>query len=181
MKPSEVKPSEVKPSEVKPSEVKPSEMKHLTETEIADWVTGLHTPAILRHVEDCPECRERARTLASALQLFRESAREWADNRTPPVRMISAQRLKPWAVRWAVAAVALALLVSVPVYDSYRRDRQARAETALAARQAAEEAEDAALLSQVDTGVSRAVPAPLEPLVSLVSWNSGSWNASAGQ
>jgi hypothetical protein len=66
-------------------------------------------------------------------------------------------------LRWALVAVATVLLAAVPIYRS--RERRRAIETSL---------EDTVLLEQIDAGVSRSVPAPMEPLTSLVSWSSTS-------
>ena len=60
-----------------------------------------------------------------------------------------------------MVAVVMVLLAAIPIYRS--RERQRPADTSL---------EDAVLLEQIDAGVSRSVPAPMEPLTGLVSWSS---------
>ncbi len=64
-------------------------------------------------------------------------------------------------MRWALIAAALLMLVAIPIYQG-AKEKQRRVERAKA---------DALLLEQVDAGVSRAVPQPMEPLLRLVTWD----------
>jgi hypothetical protein len=66
--------------------------------------------------------------------------------------------VRHYPLRWAVAALAAALLLAVPVHT--KRQQHAAEEAAL----------DAQLLRQVDVEISRAVPATMEPLANLVTW-----------
>jgi hypothetical protein len=54
-------------------------------------------------------------------------------------------------MRWPLAAAAAILLVGIPLYKAARDARQAEA--------------DALLLERVEAGVSRVVPAAMEPLL----------------
>jgi hypothetical protein len=144
--------------------------QHLSEEEIAGWALGERTPALLLHLSECAECRKQTETFSDALLNFRRSAHDWAEGRQPPVRLPEPARWWRVPMRWALVAAALIPLASAPVYDRYRQHRAVRE---LAYRQA-QEAADSALLRQVDNGISRAVPGPMEPLVALVSWSSGS-------
>jgi hypothetical protein len=58
------------------------------------------------------------------------------------------------------------LMTAVLAYRSYSAHLSAARE-----RTVLDAAEDTALLNQVDTQISRAVPGPMEPLVPLVAWN----------
>ncbi|MES1257974.1 MAG: hypothetical protein ABUS51_06075 [Acidobacteriota bacterium] len=144
--------------------------QHLSEEEIAGWAMGERTPALQFHVSECAECRAQTETLSDALLQFRHAAHGWAQGREARFRLPAPA---PWwrlPARWALVTAGLILLAAVPAYETYREHRAARER----AGSEAQEAADAALLRQVDAGISRRVPQPLEPLVSLVSWSSGS-------
>jgi hypothetical protein len=150
--------------------------RHLTEDEVTALVSGVCGEEQLRHHAGCAACRNRTAVLEEALSRFRQSARDWAVNeRVPVMGPASAGRSRAAAsfsgARWLFAACALALIAAVPAYNGYVHQRTAH--------QAERDAADAALLRQVDAEVSRAVPQPMEPLLPLVSWNSGAAPAAA--
>ena len=129
--------------------------EHLTEADISAWVLGDRSNP---HVTECAECRIEVASMEAALLQFRASAHEVAARQTPVVaRVAEPQR---WWPQLAFAAVAVALLLAIPAWQRAERERVAK-----------QEAADTALLRQVDAEVSRAVPGPMEPLVSLVSWD----------
>lgn len=137
---------------------------HLSSEQVSHWMIGERTGREEEHARQCPECAARLANIESAIALFRDSVRDCGEMYgSPEVSLASkAQSVQP--SRWAAIAAALLLLAAIPFYTT-SRDRRRAAEMARA---------DAVLLEQVDAGISRAVPAPMEPLVKLVSWNSGS-------
>ena len=128
--------------------------EHLTEADISAWVMGDRSNT---HVTECAECRIEVAAMEAALLEFRASAHELAAGQTPVVRVAEP---RPWWPQLALAATAVALLLAIPAWQRAERERVAK-----------QEAADTALLRQVDAEVSRAVPGPMEPLVSLVSWD----------
>lgn len=139
---------------------------HFSSEQVSRWTIGERTDREEEHVRQCPECSAKLAGLDSAIALFRVSVRDCGElYGRPNVFLPSKGRRVPFLARpsrWASVAAALLLLAAIPVYTNFR-DR----------RRAAEMARDAVLLEQVDAEISRAVPAPMEPLVKLVSWNSG--------
>jgi hypothetical protein len=137
-------------------------IEHLSGEQISQWMLGERGPRLERHVAECDECRAQLAGLETTLLQFRGAVREMSSSAPPPAWRQPASG--PWFSwpRLAFAAVTLLLLAVLPVYWSARVKRQA-AESARA---------DALLLEQVDSSISRAVPAPMEPLVNLVTWNS---------
>jgi anti-sigma factor RsiW len=138
-------------------------IQHLTAEQISQWLMGYRTALIEQHLALCPECRAELSQMESTLTQFRGAMRDWSGTAVPPAWQRPAAR-SPWFSwpRLVWAAAALCFLVAVPVYWSVHARRQA-AEAARA---------DALLLERVDSAISRAVPEPMEPLVSLVTWNS---------
>jgi hypothetical protein len=129
-------------------------MTHLSAEQIAQWIAGQRSAETELHVESCGQCRARVTGFEDVMTQFRGAVRSVPA--PPPVW--SARRAVVWPHLVAVAAIALLLMV--PLY----REREAR-------RRAAIEEQDAQLLQQVDTGISRAVPDAMDPLVKMVSWN----------
>ncbi|MGD0869412.1 MAG: hypothetical protein ABSB88_07675 [Bryobacteraceae bacterium] len=137
--------------------------EHLSPEDISRWFAGERSSESQRHVGECEECSARLDRTESALAEFRGSVHDWSAAEAasaPPIAWRPPARHT--AQRWVLAAASLLILVSAPAYWHSRR--QARA---------AEMARADALLEQVDTGISRAVPQTMEPLVNLVTWGSG--------
>jgi hypothetical protein len=141
---------------------------HLSSEQISRWMIGERTDREQEHARQCPECAAQVANLGSAIALFRDSARDCGEMYGYPKFGLPARTQSVRAgfmgrpSRWASVVAALLLLAAIPIYTN-SRDRRRAAEMARA---------DALLLEQVDAGISRAVPAPMEPLVKLVSWNS---------
>jgi hypothetical protein len=123
--------------------------------------------------------------LQQALKNFRQSVHAWseaeyrseADSKRPHTLRAAAH--SPWrpVLSWALGCMVVAGGVSGGIYDHHRivvERQQAAARIAhqrqLAAQQQAQET-DEALLSNVDTDISRSVPAAMEPLAQLMDDN----------
>jgi len=134
---------------------------HLSSVEISEWAAGTRTRERENHLHECAACRGELTRLQGALSEFRDSLRSWSagqDGAAPrPVWLTEGPR-GVHRLRWALVAVVMVLLAAIPIYRS--RERQRQADTSL---------EDAVLLEQIDAGVSRSVPATMEPLTGVVS------------
>jgi hypothetical protein len=117
--------------------------------------------------------------LEQVLVDFRQSAHAWSEaefNRPRAVR-VAAHSAWRHALAWALGCVVVAGGVSGGIYE-HRRDVVARQlahdrilhQQQLAAQQKANET-DESLLANVDTDVSRSVPAAMEPLAQLMDEN----------
>jgi predicted anti-sigma-YlaC factor YlaD len=125
---------------------------HLSLEETYQWLSGERLEEVEEHLRDCPACKAEMHQLQNALTGFRNSLEQ------SPVPPVSYSRVRQIVPRWILATAALALLVATPVYWNVRQQR------------AAEQAKaDQLLLERVETGLSRAVPASMEPLLQLVS------------
>jgi hypothetical protein len=147
--------------------------RHLSSEEISEWAAGTRTGEGENHLHDCSECRGELTRLQGVLSEFRDSLRHWsaAQGGSAPTPVWLTERPRgAHRLRWALVAVAMVLLAAIPIYRNRERQRQADASL-----------DDAVLLEQIDAGVSRSVPAPMEPLTSLVSWSSTSSTATAMQ
>jgi hypothetical protein len=142
---------------------------HLSPQEISEWAAGTRTMERENHLHQCAECRGELTRLQGVLLEFRDSLRDWSVSQhgaAPRPTWLTETPRAVHRLRWALVAVTMILLAAIPIYRS--RVQRHVVDTSL---------EDAVLLEQIDTGVSRSVPAPMEPLVSLES--SGSANSVA--
>jgi len=141
--------------------------QHLTSEQISNWLAGERTPQQESHLRECPVCAGEVARIQTTLQSFGATVDRLSEQqmRGAPqsVRQLAAvrpQTTRP--LRWALAVAALSIAVGLPFYERTMNERH-RQEMAKA---------DAALLEQIDAEVSRAVPAPMEPLIDLVAWDS---------
>jgi hypothetical protein len=125
---------------------------HLSSNQICRWLAGDRGPEEQQHLRICPACRAELEQFENALTGFRSSLEQ------SPVPAVGYSRVRQTLPRWVLAAAALALLVATPVYWNARQQR------------AAEQAKsDELLLERIDAGLSRSVPASMEPLMQLIS------------
>jgi len=125
---------------------------HLSSEEMYQWLSGEHGADVDEHLHECPACQTELLQFRNALAGFRTSLEK---SPIPAVRRKqSSQRLS----RWVLASAALSLMVAAPMYWNARQQR------------AAEQAKaDELLLERVNAGLSRSVPASMEPLMQLIS------------
>ena len=140
--------------------------QHLTSEQISRWIVGERTAQMEEHAAECPECSAEIARMEAALSMYRSSVRQWSERQTGLERANAWKPegrgfRMPQPMRWALIAAALLILVAIPLYRG-AQEKQRRAEMAKA---------DALLLEQVDAGISRAVPQPMEPLLRLVTWD----------
>ncbi len=123
--------------------------------------------------EDDPE-------VAQALRNFKASVDAWSEaemSRPRTVRMV--RRSWRLAASWALGCVVAAGTLAGAVYQRQHQQEQARVAAAKAAAQKAASLQQAAaqdlatqtdqdLLANVDSDISRAVPAAMEPLAQLM-------------
>jgi anti-sigma factor RsiW len=131
--------------------------KHLSSKQISRWIAGQQTSKVERHLEQCAECSMELTRSHSGFVAFAQSVREWAQQQKEELQpaeirawTASRNRWRPWVLGLAAGVVALA--VGIPAYRSSRDARE----------------KDAQLLEQVQTQLSRSVPASMEPLMRLM-------------
>ena len=114
--------------------------------------------------------------LQQALVNFRQSVHAWSESEFNSPRTVRVAANSGWrpVLAWALGCMVIAGGVSGGIYDHHRvvvERQQAAARIAherqLATQQKAQET-DEALLANVDTDVSRSVPAAMEPLAQLM-------------
>jgi hypothetical protein len=91
-------------------------MKHLTDDQLAEWLSGVSTGETLAHIAECPQCYDETGALRADIARYAVARRRQArqarsahlTNIFSPRKTIAAHRL-----RWATVA-ALALLLAAP-------------------------------------------------------------------
>ncbi len=134
---------------------------HLSSEQFSEYIIGIPSPAVTRHVQVCPACRAELARFREALSEFRDGVRAWSADQAQVAASIPASRSHTRSnaahqFAWAVA-IALVCIIASFVFPRHIVD---------GAR-----AGDAALLNRVDAQVSRAAPASMEPLMKLVVEN----------
>jgi hypothetical protein len=138
-------------------------ISHLSSEQISKVLADKATAEETLHANECVECRTELTRLRETLSLFRDSVLEWANenHRSAPssVAFLRAEKsaYSRQPLRWALITALLILFVAVPLYRSVSDHHR---ET---------DAEDSLLLEQVNAHLSRTVPAPMEPLMQLLS------------
>jgi hypothetical protein len=137
--------------------------EHLSPEDISRWLAGERSSELERHAGECEECSARLDAMESALAEFRGSVQDWsAAQSASAARIAWRPSVRHRVHRYILAAASLSILVSASAYWHSRQMTRA-----------AEMARANALLVQVDTEISRAIPQTMEPLVNLVTWGSG--------
>jgi len=149
--------------------------QHLTQDQIAEWFAGERRREVLDHLRHCAQCSDEIANFEKTLWQFRGSVREWSSEQFNPATQIQIASGPKFSLFrpawWAAATLAVALLVGVSLNHSWRKSEPIpQSSTA-----------DAVLLEQVDEQISRTVPAPMAPLMELVSYDGKTDQAETGQ
>jgi hypothetical protein len=138
--------------------------KHLTEDQIARCFAGQYTIDERQHIQQCAACGAQLDRLATSISLFRNAVRDRIDARValhapaivfedqPPV---SATPI--W--RWAMVTVVAVLLVALPFFIT--RPQQF-------VENASAPADPDILMREINVHLSRTMPAPMEPILTLI-------------
>jgi hypothetical protein len=135
---------------------------HLSAEEVDGYVMGERNREVEEHLRDCRVCADEVQRVTEPFQLFGSAVRSLGEE-TAPLRHLFQSPVETSPSQWrfrriTLMAVAFSMMIAVPVYR-HEMNRQA----AVAATQ------DEILLRQVESGLSRSVPAPMEPLAKLMS------------
>jgi hypothetical protein len=149
---------------------------HLTPEKISQWlVEGPDQPAV-QHVKTCSFCEAKLADAQAPLAAFRGALVGWSDAQPAPLHLKSsiAKNEAPMGARLWLPAVIFALAVLVLV--GYARipallHGNSGSQPSVAMASPPPDS-DEALLNQVDTEVSEAVPDAMAPLTDLVAWDS---------
>jgi hypothetical protein len=59
---------------------------HLTDAQFTDLLLGTIPPAVIAHLESCPQCAEESQRVAGAIGSFAQQSRLWAERRAAAQR-----------------------------------------------------------------------------------------------
>jgi hypothetical protein len=134
---------------------------HLSSEQVSRFIAGDGTAEETKHASGCAACATEIERLREVFSVFHDSAQEWMQQSggshlpSPTRAGDEPRRFSLYPLRWAFA-LALAVLVAIPIYKTVTEPR-------------ADDANDAQLLEEINAHLSRTVPAPMEPLMELLS------------
>ena len=137
--------------------------RHLSPEDFSEWIIGKpgeRTPEREQHLRECAECAAELDRIQAPIALLRGAVREWSANEdrgsaSIAERISMSRRSGGLWLRLAATAAALAVLIAIGI-----EGRNWRA--------AGVDREDEILLGQVQTAVSRSVPATMQPVYDLM-------------
>ena len=142
---------------------------HLTHEELTDNLLGVSSFTVNAHLLNCPACANELSHMKSTIAGFRGAANAWSENALAkaPKEQAFSRRSSP-TLRWVLAAM-IALVASLTFYIRGRGENQANTASTASPVITVESPQlqiekDNQLLSEVDTELTEAVPAPMQPL-----------------
>ncbi len=131
---------------------------HLSQEQFARCFAGTPTLEESRHIAACGECREDLEAFGATVSRLRYAIRERVDAH-PAAPLEPYQALRAPKLRWALAAAAILLLGMMPLLTP-------RPAGSMQQPQMADSPE--ALMDAINVHLSRTVPSPMEPMMSLL-------------
>jgi hypothetical protein len=139
--------------------------KHLTEDQIAKCFAGQPTDVEWLHIQECAACSAELDRLTNSISLFRNAVRDRIDARVAVHAPVFEDRPPVAATpmwNWALVAAVAFVLVTLPLFIT--RPKQFIENTSVAT--------DAdTLMREVNLHLSRTLPAPMEPIMTLIPKN----------
>ena len=137
---------------------------HLSEDQFAKCILGRSTRAELQHIRECPECSIELERFEKMLSLFRTALRDRIDDRVashpPDETPLRRREAGISTLRWAWVTAAIVALV-IPLFMSEKKPQKVD-------EQLSTETNPVAIMDRVNLHLSRTVPAPMEPMMSLI-------------
>ena len=133
--------------------------QHMSQEQFSRCFLGTATSEERRHLLDCGECRLELETFATSVAFLRSAIRGRVDARvmTQPALSLRVDRMPK--VRWALASVAILLIGMLPLLTTLPARNVHLAPVATSPE---------ALMNAINVHLSRTVPSPMEPMMSLV-------------
>lgn len=161
-------------------QIKGGQMRgHLTSKEISQWLVEGPEQSADHHVQNCRACQAKLAEAKAPLAAFRTALVGWSEAQDAgqvTVQSLEGKSEGHWGLRlWLpVASLALAaLLIAGFVKDTGLLHGRSDGQRTAVSSPSSSPDSDAALMDQVDTEVSEAVPDAMAPLIDLVAWDSG--------
>jgi hypothetical protein len=145
---------------------------HLSEDQFARCIAGGTSIEDLQHILECPECNAELERFGNTLSLLRNAILDRIDDHvashtseTIPFSNRPVETgIANW--RWALGAAAVVVFVLTvrPFFMTESETQEVREQTST-------EANPNAIMDAVNRHLSRTVPAPMEPVLSLIPGN----------
>ena len=140
---------------------------HLTPDQFAKCFVNGAEGLELQHITECPRCSDELDRFGSAVASFRRAVRDRIDvhvgSDVPEVCSFPIRRpaIRAPKFRWVLAAAAVVVLGLIPVLTIEMQPEDAIDRTSA-------ETDPDALMGAINLHLLRTVPAPMEPMLSLV-------------
>ena len=134
---------------------------HLSEDQFEACILSHAGPAELAHINECPECRAEFERFRKSLSLFRSAIRDLADDRaalnssivTAP---LSSPGIPKW--RWALVVATFIVAIAIPILVGETNPPKPTVQMS-----------PEAVMERLNRHLARTMPAPMEPVMSLIS------------
>jgi uncharacterized membrane protein YvbJ len=139
---------------------------HFTQNQFAKIAAGGATRAELEHLRDCRDCGTEMESFQKTLSQFRSAVRTRVDDRLaayrPEISFSKTRdaRVSKW--NWALVAAAVVVAIVVPYLTNVSQIQPESSTPAIT------ETDADALMNRVNLHLSRSLPAPMEPIMSLI-------------
>jgi anti-sigma factor RsiW len=147
--------------------------QHLSRERISELLIEPQRDDEKEHLVSCAACNAELAELRAAISMFGEAARNWGELQDSRELQLTPrlERKRQWwsgsRAGWGlVAAIVLLVFVWAPIH---RKHDSQQAATLNAEN-------DAILMQQIDSEVSRRVPAAMDPIAKLISEDTNSTN-----
>jgi len=138
---------------------------HLTQNQFAKIAAGSATREELEHLRKCRECSTATDHFHKTLSQFRSAVRDRVDDRLalhrPEITISGAREVHVSKWNWALVAAAVLVAIIVPYLTNVSTLQPEISPPAIS------ESDADALMNRVNLHLSRSLPAPMEPIMSL--------------
>jgi hypothetical protein len=136
-------------------------INHLSEDQFEACVLGRAGQPELAHINECPECQAEFEHFRKALSMFRSVVWDLADTQvalqsSEVTASLSPPPISTW--RWALVVTAFVVAVMIPILASQTNPPKP-----------APQMSPEAVMDRLNQHLARRVPAPMEPMMSLIS------------
>ena len=140
---------------------------HLSQDQLAQCFIGRRTSAELQHILECSECSAELERFGATLSLFRSAIKDRIHERlalqtsavTEPSFNHAGGGISKW--RWAFGAAAVVVFGTLPFFVTESRPTANHGQVSI-------ESSPDAIMDAMNRHLSRVVPAPMEPMMSLI-------------
>jgi hypothetical protein len=136
---------------------------HLSEDQFEACVLDRAGQLELAHINECPECQAEFEHFRKALSMFRSVVWDLADTQVQSSEVtassISSPGIPTW--RWALVVTAFVVAVMIPILVSQTSPPKPP--------KPVDQMSPEAVMDRLNQHLARRVPAPMEPMMSLIS------------